>query len=204
MARYRGVRGCDGRNVVVGVRAEDLHPAADAAGPARRSTRALELVEALGSASMAYFHIDVDAYRARGARCRRRGRGGDDAGRTRAALVAAQPEPRRALPAARRAAARRRRPGRDRPRQRCTSSTRRRVRRFGSCARRSSARRRSPLRRGGAVSAQASATPTPPSGAALDALAKPPTRTARSPRSASTSSCPTGTRTATRRTTAAA
>ena len=62
LARYPRVRGYDGRPVVLGVRSDDLHPAATRPElPAL--TAKLELVEALGSQSMAYFRVDARAVR---------------------------------------------------------------------------------------------------------------------------------------------
>ena len=69
VARYGGIRALNGRNVVVGVRAEDLYPA-NARQDLPTIDARVELVEALGSGVMAHFHVDVDAYRpleARGA-----------------------------------------------------------------------------------------------------------------------------------------
>ncbi|MGI8885313.1 MAG: ABC transporter ATP-binding protein [Gaiellaceae bacterium] len=61
--RYEAIRALDGRAVVVGMRAEDLHPAAVRPElPTLDAT--VELVEALGSGLMAYFHIDAEAPRA--------------------------------------------------------------------------------------------------------------------------------------------
>jgi multiple sugar transport system ATP-binding protein len=62
VVRYGGIRELGGRNVVVGIRAEDVHPA---------STRpelptldaSVELVEALGSGIMAHFNIGAESYR---------------------------------------------------------------------------------------------------------------------------------------------
>ena len=54
--RYSGVRSFDGRDVVVGVRAEDVHPAA--ARPDLPTMDAqVELIEALGSGLMVYFKV---------------------------------------------------------------------------------------------------------------------------------------------------
>jgi multiple sugar transport system ATP-binding protein len=62
-ARYGAIRALDGRTVVVGMRAEDLHPAA--ARPDLPTLDAtVELVEALGSGLMAYFRVDAEAPRA--------------------------------------------------------------------------------------------------------------------------------------------
>ncbi|MGL6279576.1 MAG: ABC transporter ATP-binding protein [Gaiella sp.] len=62
VAHYGGVLGRDGQTVVVGIRPEDVHPAARRTDlptvPAR-----LELVEALGSGQMAYFWIDAKSVR---------------------------------------------------------------------------------------------------------------------------------------------
>ena len=88
LRRYPGMRGTTAGRVVVGVRAE-RPPSRAATGPTcRRSTRALELVEALGSESMAYFQRrragDPRARRRRGGRSSSRGgRRGRDRGRGR-------------------------------------------------------------------------------------------------------------------------
>jgi multiple sugar transport system ATP-binding protein len=66
LARYPGVRGADGRKVVVGVRADDLHTARNRGDLPTISAR-LELLEALGSQSIAYFRIEADAVRPGGA-----------------------------------------------------------------------------------------------------------------------------------------
>ncbi len=63
--RYSGVRAMSGKQVVVGMRAEDLHPAASRADLPTVDAR-VELVEALGSGVMAYLHIDAEAARAPG------------------------------------------------------------------------------------------------------------------------------------------
>jgi multiple sugar transport system ATP-binding protein len=63
--RYGGVRGLDGRSVVVGVRAEDLHPSSARPDlPTVEGT--VELVEALGSGLMTYFRVDAEAVRPAG------------------------------------------------------------------------------------------------------------------------------------------
>jgi multiple sugar transport system ATP-binding protein len=60
LRRYPGLRGAGGRRVVVGVRAGDIHLAADRPDlPA--VTAHLELLEALGTESVAYFRIDAMA-----------------------------------------------------------------------------------------------------------------------------------------------
>jgi multiple sugar transport system ATP-binding protein len=65
VARYSAIRGLDGRDVVVGVRAEDVHPA-----PARPDLptveATVELVEALGSGLMVYLAIDATRVRPEG------------------------------------------------------------------------------------------------------------------------------------------
>jgi multiple sugar transport system ATP-binding protein len=62
VARYPGTKGRDGQRVVVGIRAGNLHPASDR--PDLPKVEAdLELVEALGSESMAYFRIDAETVR---------------------------------------------------------------------------------------------------------------------------------------------
>ena len=60
--RYAGVRALAGRNVVIGIRAEDIHPAA--ARPDLPTLDAtVELLEALGSGVMAYFHVNAESVR---------------------------------------------------------------------------------------------------------------------------------------------
>jgi multiple sugar transport system ATP-binding protein len=62
MRRYGAIAARTGRDVVVGVRAEDLHPAASRPDlPTLDGT--VELVEALGSGVMAYFHVDAEEVR---------------------------------------------------------------------------------------------------------------------------------------------
>jgi len=64
--RYAAVRGEDGRAVVVGIRAEDLHPAS--ARPDYPTVDgSVELVEALGSGLMVYLRIDAESVRPAGA-----------------------------------------------------------------------------------------------------------------------------------------
>ena len=65
LARYTGVAGADGRKVVVGVRAEDVHPAGTRPELATIDGR-IELVEALGSGLMAYVRIDAPDVRPEG------------------------------------------------------------------------------------------------------------------------------------------
>jgi multiple sugar transport system ATP-binding protein len=60
--RYTAVRSFDGRDVVVGVRAEDVHPAQSRADLPTIDAR-VELVEALGSGLMAYLKIDATQVR---------------------------------------------------------------------------------------------------------------------------------------------
>ncbi|HVN60248.1 MAG TPA: sn-glycerol-3-phosphate ABC transporter ATP-binding protein UgpC [Gaiellaceae bacterium] len=65
LAAYPGVRAYDGRSVVVGIRPDMLHPASE--GPGLPTVKArVELVEALGSESMAYFHVDARAVQSEG------------------------------------------------------------------------------------------------------------------------------------------
>src|SRR5262249_39221602 len=60
LKRYPGVRGYAGRNVVFGVRSDDLYLAnARPDLPELRAT--LQLLEALGSHTMAYFKLDAEA-----------------------------------------------------------------------------------------------------------------------------------------------
>ena len=66
LRHYPGLRGAAGRRVVVGFRASDLHLASDRPDLPTVLAR-LELVEALGSESIAYFRIDAMAIRPEGA-----------------------------------------------------------------------------------------------------------------------------------------
>jgi multiple sugar transport system ATP-binding protein len=62
LQRYAAIKAMSGRGVVVGMRSEDIHPAA--ARPDLPTLQArVELVEALGSGLMAYFHIDAEPAR---------------------------------------------------------------------------------------------------------------------------------------------
>ena len=58
LARYPGVRGCNGHKVILGMRAEDLYPAVSRPDFPTFDAR-IDLVEALGSGVMAYFTIDA-------------------------------------------------------------------------------------------------------------------------------------------------
>ena len=58
MRRFPGVRGREGRSVVLGVRADDLHRA-DRRPDLPSISAGLELIEALGSQSIAYFRVDA-------------------------------------------------------------------------------------------------------------------------------------------------
>jgi ABC-type sugar transport system ATPase subunit len=58
LANYPKLRGFDGRNVIVGMRAGDLHPAQGRDDLPQINAR-VELVESLGGESMAYFHVDA-------------------------------------------------------------------------------------------------------------------------------------------------
>ncbi|MBD0347935.1 MAG: sn-glycerol-3-phosphate ABC transporter ATP-binding protein UgpC [Thermoleophilia bacterium] len=62
LARYPGARGPEGRSVVVGVRSDDLHVGSARTDLPTISAR-LELLEALGSETIAYFHVDARAVR---------------------------------------------------------------------------------------------------------------------------------------------
>ena len=62
LARYPHVRNANGRKVVLGIRAEDLHPGADRPAFPTFNAR-IDLVEALGSGLMVYFTIDATAVR---------------------------------------------------------------------------------------------------------------------------------------------
>jgi multiple sugar transport system ATP-binding protein len=59
---YPSVRAYDGRSVVAGIRAGNLHPASERPDLPSITAR-VELLEALGSESMAYFHVDAMAIR---------------------------------------------------------------------------------------------------------------------------------------------
>jgi multiple sugar transport system ATP-binding protein len=62
LRRYPGLRGADGRTIVLGMRSQYLHPAAE--HPELPTVDAhVELVEALGSESIVYFRIDATAVR---------------------------------------------------------------------------------------------------------------------------------------------
>jgi multiple sugar transport system ATP-binding protein len=62
VSRYPGVRGYDGRMAVLGVRSDDLHPARSRPD-LPQLTAQLQLLESLGSQSMAYFKVDAMALR---------------------------------------------------------------------------------------------------------------------------------------------
>jgi multiple sugar transport system ATP-binding protein len=62
LQRYPGVRAYEGRPVVLGLRADDLHVAA-ARPDLPTMTGELSLIEALGSQSIAYFQVDAAAVR---------------------------------------------------------------------------------------------------------------------------------------------
>ena len=66
LARYKGVANAVGRDVVVGIRAEDVHPAASRPELPTVGGR-IDLVEALGSGLMAHLHIDAKQVRPEGA-----------------------------------------------------------------------------------------------------------------------------------------
>ena len=97
---YPGLRGANGRTVVAGIRSQFLHPAAERPDLPTLTGR-IELVEALGSDSMVYLHVDANAVR--------EGKHADqdvvaEAGRSRWRPA----QPRRGLPVARATAADRR------------------------------------------------------------------------------------------------
>jgi multiple sugar transport system ATP-binding protein len=62
LTRYPAVRRYHGRNVVVGIRADDLHFGRERTDLPSLDAR-LELIEALGSTSMAYFKVDAPTVR---------------------------------------------------------------------------------------------------------------------------------------------
>jgi multiple sugar transport system ATP-binding protein len=61
VSRYPDVKGYHGRKVVLGVRPDDLHPGATRPDLPTLTAR-LDLLEALGSSSVAYFKIEADAF----------------------------------------------------------------------------------------------------------------------------------------------
>ncbi|MEJ7792010.1 MAG: sn-glycerol-3-phosphate ABC transporter ATP-binding protein UgpC [Gaiellaceae bacterium] len=65
LKRYPGLRRASGRRVIVGLRAGDLHLASDRPNLPTVTAR-LEMLEALGSESIAYFRIDAMAIRPEG------------------------------------------------------------------------------------------------------------------------------------------
>ena len=66
LARYKGVANAVGSEVVVGIRAEDVHPASARPDLPTIGGR-IDLVEALGSGLMAHLHIDAKQVRPEGA-----------------------------------------------------------------------------------------------------------------------------------------
>ena len=66
LQRYPGIRAASGRRIIVGLRASDLFLASDRPDLPTVTAR-LELVEVLGSESIAYFRIDAMAIRPKGA-----------------------------------------------------------------------------------------------------------------------------------------
>jgi multiple sugar transport system ATP-binding protein len=60
LAAYPGVRAYEGRTVVVGIRPTTLHPASERPD-LPTFTAKVELIEALGSESMAYFRVEAKA-----------------------------------------------------------------------------------------------------------------------------------------------
>ncbi len=62
MRRYAAIKAMDGRNVVVGMRSEDIHPA-NARPELPTLPATVELLEALGSGVMAYLHVDAEPVR---------------------------------------------------------------------------------------------------------------------------------------------
>jgi len=63
LQQYPKLREWNGRSVIVGLRAGDLHPAQGRDDLPQIHAR-VDLVEALGGESMAYFHVDTRAYKA--------------------------------------------------------------------------------------------------------------------------------------------
>ncbi len=62
LERYRTLASYNGRTVAMGIRSEDLHPA-ELRPELPRITARLELIEALGSETMAFFRIDARTIR---------------------------------------------------------------------------------------------------------------------------------------------
>ena len=95
--RYAAVKAMDGRNVVVGMRSEDIHPA-NARPELPTLPATVELLEALGSGVMAYLHVDAEPVRTpsahgSGPEEERRGRGDREAQPHRPFPAADRPEP---------------------------------------------------------------------------------------------------------------
>jgi len=65
LRRYPGLRGASGRPTVIGVRPGDLHLASERPELPQLTAR-VELIEALGSESVAYFHVDAPVVRLEG------------------------------------------------------------------------------------------------------------------------------------------
>jgi multiple sugar transport system ATP-binding protein len=81
LRRYPGLRGASGRPTVVGVRPGDLHLATERPELPRLTAR-VELVEALGSESVAYFHVDAPVVRPEGTAAEEEDADGDAEGVT--------------------------------------------------------------------------------------------------------------------------
>ena len=97
LSHYPGIRAAAGKTIVLGVRSEDLYPAANRPD-LPTMTASLELLEALGSETVAHLKVDAEVHaRARGALGRGAG-GGRGRGRDRHPA-----EPRRQVLGARRA-----------------------------------------------------------------------------------------------------
>ena len=61
LARYPQVKAYGGRKAIIGVRPDDIHPAATRPELPALTAR-LDLLEALGSSSVAYFKIEAEAF----------------------------------------------------------------------------------------------------------------------------------------------
>jgi multiple sugar transport system ATP-binding protein len=90
LARYGAVARSGGRDVVVGIRAEDVHPASSRPDLPTVDGR-IELVEALGSGLMAHLHVDAKQVRPEGAEEEELPEEGDSAVVTRPNLIASFP-----------------------------------------------------------------------------------------------------------------
>ena len=118
LRRYPGARGGQGRDVVLGVRADDLRVGSSGAGLPTIEAE-VALLEALGTQTIAHFHIDAEAVRPAGSESGRGGGRRGGRGRDREAA-----EPGRERPCARRDEPARGRAGAARGRRRACAPVR--------------------------------------------------------------------------------